>query len=382
MGYWYQLFSSTDEIVISHLFNKLGQKVYLRMEYKAPSMKKSIHSNGIRKLLFFMLIALISCQSPDKGKILTVTGPIDAEEVGLTLTHEHLLVDFIGADSTGYHRWNKDSVTERIIPFLEELQQYGLGTFVDCTPAFLGRDPWMLQALSEKMQIHILTNTGYYGAHSNKYVPGEIFDMTVEEISAIWIDEFVNGIEGSGVRPGFIKIAVDPSEKLSDKHRKLVTAAILTHKETGMVIASHTGPEGPAFAQLALLEEHKVHPSAFIWVHAQRGNIEANIEAARMGAWISLDNLNSQRDKKPGSAYSTDWYADRLLRLKEEDLLHQVLLSHDAGWYKPGEPNGGSFRGFTDIFTKLIPALTERGFTEDEIRQMMVHNPATAFSIR
>jgi len=345
-------------------------------------MQHSIHQHMIRKILLPALIVLISCQSPDKGKILTVTGPIDAEEAGLTLSHEHLLVDFIGADSIGYHRWNRDSVAEKVLPFLEELQQYGCRTFIECTPAFLGRDPLLLKSLSEKSSIYILTNTGYYGARDNKFVPGEMSDLSAREISAIWIDEFKNGIEGSGIRPGFIKIAVDPSEKLSDMHHKLVEAAILTHKETGMVIASHTGPEGPAFAQLDLLEEYKVPASAFIWVHAQRGSTEANIEAARRGAWISLDNINGKRDVNPGSNYSTTWYLERLLRLKEEGLLKHVLLSHDAGWYRPGEPGGGEFRGYTDIFTTLIPALKEHGFTEDEIMQMMIHNSANAFAIR
>ena len=67
-----------------------------------------------------LLLILFACspQNIDEGKILTVSGEISPEEIGLTLIHEHILVDFIGADSTGYHRWDKDSVVQKVLPFL------------------------------------------------------------------------------------------------------------------------------------------------------------------------------------------------------------------------------------------------------------------------
>ncbi|MES2874673.1 MAG: hypothetical protein V4708_13185 [Bacteroidota bacterium] len=129
--------------------------------------------------------------------------------MGISLIHEHILVDFIGADSTGYHRWDKSKVIERVLPFLMDAKQKGVQTIFDCTPAYLGRDPLLLKELSEKSGINILTNTGYYGARDNKYIPRHAVSQTPEEIAKVWIDEFKNGIEGSGVFPGFIKISVD-----------------------------------------------------------------------------------------------------------------------------------------------------------------------------
>jgi phosphotriesterase-related protein len=269
-----------------------------------------------------------------------------------------------------------------VSPYLEELKSQGVHSFVECTPAYLGRDPILLQQLSEKSGIHILTNTGYYGARGNKFVPVEVFEMNPEELASLWIAEFKNGIEDSGIKPGFIKIGVDPDDTLSQKHRLLIEAAALTHKKTGLVIASHTGPEGPALEQIQVLKDYGVSPSAFIWVHAQRGSLEGIQQAAKMGAWISLDNVNAARDRKPGSRFSTAWYVERLTAMKEADLLDRVLLSHDAGWYRPGEPGGGKFRGFTDIFTTLLPALEEKGFSQEEIRQILDVNPSRAFIIQ
>jgi len=344
----------------------------------------SLYIYGMRNTLlftvFFTLTLLLGCSQEPEQFIMTVNGPIPATALGTTLTHEHVLVDFIGADSTGYHRWDKQEVVKQVIPYLSEIQEHQVSALMECTPAYLGRDPWILKALSEQSGMHLITNTGYYGAHNNRFLPSGFFELTTEELAQIWVDEFENGIEGSGVRPGFIKIAVDGSDTLSEEHLKLISAAALTHQKTGLVIASHTGPDAPAFEQISVLQAHGLEPSCFIWVHAQRGSLEGNIRAAQLGTWISLDNVSLEREV--GSLYDVNWYADRILKLKEAGYLARILISHDAGWYKPGEVNGGSFRGFTGIFTSLIPALKERGLSGEDIKQLMEINPRNAFSLR
>jgi phosphotriesterase-related protein len=334
-------------------------------------------------LLISMILAvglLLGCQQKKAEYIMTVKGTIPASALGITLTHEHVLVDFIGADSTGYHRWDKEEVALKVAPFLLEIQEHQVSALVECTPAYVGRDPWILKALSEQTGMHLVTNTGYYGANNNHFVPAHFYQMSAEEVSNLWVEEFENGIDGSGVRPGFIKIAVDNGETLSAAHLKIITAAALTHQQTGMVIASHTGPDAPAFAQISVLQSHGIDPSSFIWVHAQGGSLEGNIKAAQLGAWISLDNVNLNR--APGSAQDVEWYAARIAALKDAGFLHRVLISHDAGWYSPGEENGGEFRGFTGIFTALVPVLKSLGFSEEEIDLLLAENPRKAFSLR
>jgi phosphotriesterase-related protein len=337
-------------------------------------MKKLIH------IFVILLILLLAGCSPKVEKvIITVNGPIPAADLGTTLVHEHVLVDFIGADSTGYHRWDKDKVVTVVAPYLAEIREYGVNTLIECTPAYIGRDPVLLQKLSAQTGMQLVTNTGYYGAWDNRFLPAHFYEMSVRELAAMWTDEHEQGINGSGVKPGFIKIAVGPSDTLSEEHIKIVSAAALTHNNTGLVIASHTGPDGPAFAQISILQSYGVDPSHFIWVHAQHGTLEGNIKAAKMGSWISLDNLNARRDRS--EPFGVEWYADRIASLKENGLLHRVMISHDAGWYSPGEENGGEFRGYTAIFSELIPVLKERGFTQQEIDQLLVLNPSRAFAI-
>ena len=335
-------------------------------------------------LILFLIfgIVIITCKHDSGDYVMTVNGPVPSSQTGMTLEHEHILVDFIGADSTGYFRWDRNEVISKAIPFLNEMKKRGVETFIECTPAYLGRDPLLLKELSEVTGLNFITNTGYYGARNNLFVPESFYSSTPEEIAEGWIKEFETGIEDTGIRPGFIKIAVDPADFLSPEHRKIIIAAALAHLKTGMTISSHTGPEKPAFEQIGILKEYNVHPSALIWVHAQRGTIESNIAAAKEGTWISLDNVRMRPGSEPGAPNSIEWYAARILDLQKEGLLCKVLVSHDSGWYDPAKPEGGTFNGFTDISDFLIPALKEKGLTDSDIDQLLVRNPQDAFTIK
>ena len=304
---------------------------------------------------------------------MTVLGPIPAAEMGVTLVHEHILVDFIGADSTGYHRWDRQEVIEKVMPYLNEVQSYGCNTFIECTPAYLGRDPELLRTLAELTGLNIMTNTGLYGANNNKHIPQRAFGMTAEELAGEWIAESRDGIDGTNIRPGFIKIAVDQDDTLTPMHGKIIRAAALTSLETGLVIKSHTCTDKPAFNQLAVLEELEVPAETFIWTHAQLGTPEGRIRAARMGAWISFDNIKSD---------NINAYIEYLQEMKSAGLLDHVLISHDAGWYSAGVEDGGNYRGYTAIFREFLPALRQAGFSEDDIEQVLVRNPGMAFRLR
>lgn len=321
---------------------------------------------------FSLSFALFSC-TPDPINVTTVTGGISAKKMGKTLSHEHLLVDFIGADSISYDRWSREDVAKKVLPYLKQIRDLGYKTFVDATPAYLGRDPELLKMLSERSGIQIITNTGLYSAYDGKYVPQYAFSESAEELAVRWIDEVKNGIEGSGVYPGFIKIAVERGP-LTELNRKIVKAACITHRETGLTIMSHTGPALPAFQELEILKENGIDPSAFIWTHANNEkDFNKHLEAAKIGAYISFDKFTPK---------DTTEYVDFILFMKKHGMLYKVLLSHDAGWYDPAKADGGDFRGFTDLDTYLVPALEKKGLAQFDLFQLFYGNPADAFMIR
>src|SRR5258707_13572417 len=93
------------------------------------------------------------------------------------------------------------------------LKARGARTFVDCTPAWLGRDPNLLVRLSEASGLHIVTNTGYYGAAQDKYLPAHAFEESAEKLAERWTSEGRNGIGGPGARPGFCKTGARPAPR-------------------------------------------------------------------------------------------------------------------------------------------------------------------------
>jgi len=110
-------------------------------------------------------------RAPASLYVNTVNGRMPASAMGNTLIHEHFLVDFIGVDKINNYRWNRNDVVKKVLPYLIETKKHGVKTILDCTPAFLGRDVELQKILARESGLHILTNTGYYGAVANKYLP-------------------------------------------------------------------------------------------------------------------------------------------------------------------------------------------------------------------
>lgn len=306
---------------------------------------------------------------PRACRIETVTGAIPADRLGRTLMHEHVLVDFIGADRVSRARYDPDEAFRAARPHLERLRALGCATLVECTPAFLGRDPLLLRRLSAATGLQILTNTGYYGAADDKFLPPHAYTETPAQLADRWTREVERGIEGTGVKPAIMKIGVDAGP-LSRVDEKLVRAAALTHRRTGLAIASHTGNGVAALAQLAVLRSEGVPASAFIWVHAQNEtDRETHARVAGEGAWVGFDGLNDRQQA---------WYVETVIAMRREGLLDHVLLSHDAGWYRVGEPGGGRFRGYDMLFQDFLPRLRTAGLTDDDIDQLTIGNPRRA----
>jgi phosphotriesterase-related protein len=301
------------------------------------------------------------------NRVQTVRGAVDASELGTTLVHEHVLVDFVGADQVGRHRYDAEEAFRAVLPHLAAVREKGVRTLVECTPAYLGRDPALLKRLSEASGLHIVTNTGYYGAAQDKFVPAHAQEESAERLAERWAVERRDGIEGTGIRPGFLKIGVD-SGSLSAIDRKLVTAAALCHGRTGLRIHCHTGDGRAAMDILSVLDGMKVSPAAFVWVHAQNEkDLVLHAKAARAGAWIELDGVSES---------SADAHVTAVTELARAGHLDRVLVSQDAGWYRVGEPGGGRFRGYTFLFDGFLPALRRAGLGEDDVRTILVANPA------
>jgi phosphotriesterase-related protein len=315
---------------------------------------------------------------------MTVNGLIDADQMGFTLVHEHLFADLRSYEEQSRHIVNVDidDVLEVVLPHLQVIRKLGCRTFIDCTATHIGRHPALIKRLSEASGLHMLTVTGNYLSADERFVPPYVRSASAEGLARRWTDEWRNGIADTGIRPGLIKLGMNGGP-LSELEKKAFEAAALTHQSTGLPIAVHIGPWRPvdrgfnaasAAEQLEILRHSNILPSAWVWVHAQNETDRSHhVLAAQQGAWISFDGL---------APHAIDLHIECVTHMKSAGLLHRVLVSHDAGWYNADQPRGGTFRPYDTAFTTFIPALRERGFTQGDINQIFVTNPAEAFSIR
>ena len=303
---------------------------------------------------------------------MTVLGEIAPERFGRTLIHEHVMVDFVGADAIRPGRYDPEDVFLKALPHLRQARSAGCNTIVDCTPAYIGRDAGLLRRLSQASGLMIVTNTGLYGAAKNKYLPRFAYAETAQQLAARWVKEFEDGIPPSGVRPGIIKIGVN-SGPLSEIDAKLVKAAAITHQRTGLTIASHTGDGVAAMAQISVLKAHGVAARSFIWVHAQNEvDTRLHLGAAEAGAWVEFDGVSSAAAQK---------HLELVLGMKQAGYLGRVLLSQDSGWYHVGEPGGGSFRPYHFLFLEFLPLLRRAGVSEGQIDMLMIRNPRAVLTL-
>ncbi|MBC7928303.1 MAG: phosphotriesterase [Bryobacteraceae bacterium] len=289
-------------------------------------------------------------------------------DYGTTLIHEHILVDFIGADQVSPSRYNVEEVIRVALPKLRDLKERGCKTLVECTPAYLGRDPGLLRKLSAASGIQILTNTGWYGANKDKHLPKEAWTYSPDQIADRWTREFRHGISDTKVIPAFQKIGVD-SGPLSEVDRKLIVAGCLCHKATGLRMHVHTGDGKAAMDIISEIRKQGLPPSIYVWVHAQNEkDRKVHEEAGKAGVWLEFDGINKN---------SLELHINAVQELTAAGYGKQLLISQDSGWYRVGEPGGGTFNGYTYLFDEFLPALKKRGATESQIEHLLVTNPGT-----
>jgi phosphotriesterase-related protein len=320
----------------------------------------------------FVGLAAVTCVAAEAavtGTIQTVCGPVAPADLGPALTHEHVLVDFIGADRIAPGRYDPEDVFRVMLPHLQDLRAAGVTALFDCTPDYLGRDPLLLRRLSQASGVALITNTGYY---KDPFLPAWVHTATPEQIARVWIAEARDGIGDTGIRPGFIKIAANEGS-LSDVQATITRAAGLTALATGLVIASHTTQAATALEQLDILTGLGVPASQFIQVHADaETDADLRDQVAARGAWLSLDGIRRENaeSKLP------------LVMRVARSWPGQVLISQDAGWYNVGEPEGGNVAPFAWLPREFTPMLERAGLTEAERHWLLVRNPARAFALR
>ena len=303
--------------------------------------------------------------------IQTVLGKVLPDELGIVLPHEHILVGFITEGKMGPEDYDREEVVRAMLPRLLDLKAAGCSTLAECTPEFLGRDPVLLQTLSRLSGLHILTNTGFYQA---PYLASFVYDLDARGLKDIWVKEAREGIGDSGVKPGFIKIALSSGGPVPPVQRTILEAALLTSRDTGLVIQAHTIGGEAAMQALSIMKAQEFDPHRFIWVHADsEKDLAFHQKAAEAGMWIEVDSISWR---------PLEEHLGIVLKLLDLGLEDHLLLSQDAGWYHVGEPGGGEIKPYTPLLTDFVPLLKGYGISQAVIDKLLTKNPARALDIK
>ena len=308
----------------------------------------------------------------------TVLGPVDADTLGLILPHEHLFTDLRTPDAPGQGEVDPGAgigdVVRVMKPYLDEAEAAGVTALVECTPAGVGQNAAVLKALAQNTGVALLMPTGLY---RQEWIPADKRAKSDAELTAWMVREITEGIQGTDVRAAFIKMGVSDAAITRDESRNL-RAAARAAIETGTLIASHTS--GPlsgqhAMQQLDILESEGLECEQFNWVHAQHADVMVHVRAAERGAYVGFDGLQPAQEEH---------YVKLVLDALTAGIEEHILLSHDRGWYRPEEPDGGAsqVKGFTYLVEGFLPRLRQEGVSEELITLMTETNPKRAFRMR
>lgn len=319
----------------------------------------------------------------------TVTGPISVDQLGKTLIHEHFAFGYPGyqGDVT-LGAFNEAEALETAIGAARQMMSFGVQTVVDPTPNECGRNPLFLKKISEATGLQIICATGYYyeGEGAPPYFQLRYGLGTAEEdIFEMFKTEITEGIAGTGIKPGIIKLA-SSKDKITEYEKMFFRAAARVHKETGIVLLTHTqeGTMGPE--QAKYLIELGVDPSKIIIGH-MCGNTDPNYhkEVMDQGVRIGFDRFGVQ--VLVGAPFDHE-RVTTLLSLLADGYEDQILLSHDAIIVWLGRPpvmNEQVSQIMANwhpghIFENILPILRENGITEGQFEKMLGTNAVALFN--
>lgn len=298
----------------------------------------------------------------------TTLGALSADDLGLILPHEHVFVDLRTPDVPGYAEADSDEVVREMTPYIEAAKALGVTALVECTTGGVGRRADIDLAVSKATGLPIVVPTGNY---REPWIPEWVKSASEDEIETWMVRELTERLDEAPFQAAWIKISAG-DEGITELETRILRAAARAGKRTGAVIGSHTIKGRVVMDQLDIIEEEGYDPKRFISIHTQaESDFEMHKAVAGRGAWIEYDNLGQ---------VDTDESVDLIMRALDAGLENQLLLSHDLGWYDPAQPNGGEKRPYTALMEKVLPALRDRGVSEDTIKLLTHENPFKAYA--
>ena len=321
-------------------------------------------------------------------KVNTVLGSLDTKDMGYTLMHEHIMI----ANHTMRRMWadwiNIDEFTAFAKRYIARGKRAGVRTIVDVTPFQLGRDVSVLQRVSEEAEINIIAATGYFWGNEICLV-----DKSPEFLAEILLRDLEKGMEGTSVKAGIIKCGTS-QDHMSKLDETIWEATVIAHKETNAPIITHSACKAGAESQMKFLTERGVDPGRVIIGHiGDLDDPDFLASVADRGFYVGEDRIGV--DKRHPEQLDTKERIKNIIELKHRGKLEQIVCAHDASifidYWEGKETLGCPWKmvrefdieklefQFAFITERVLPELKAAGFSEFDIKAMLVDTPRRIF---
>ena len=296
----------------------------------------------------------------------TALGPVPGEQLGVTLSHEHLFVDSAGLRATYPWLFDGAAHVEHAVAELREAREAGVQTIVDVTTPDLGRAPEMIREAAERSGVHVIVATGIW-----LDVPRALRDATAEEFAAIFVHEIEDGLAGADIRAGVIKVANADPPGIDDVQDRILRGAAQAAARTRVPVTTHTGPYSIGREQMRIFADADVPPQLVAIGHSFTGDVVYLREVLERGHFLSVDHFRWRRDIE-GEVLTA------LAQLCSEGHASRIMLGHDHGpelyAHRPHGPHD-SPSPFTYVPREVRPKLEGMGVATTDLDAMLIAAP-------
>jgi phosphotriesterase-related protein len=315
----------------------------------------------------------------------TARGAIGAADLGVTLMHEHVFIMTTEIIENYPEGWGDGAKREAdAIVRLNELKSRGVDTIVDLTVIGLGRYIPRIARIAAATELNIVVATGLYTyndvpMHFHYLGPGAPLGGP-EIMTEMFVRDIEHGIADTGVKAAILKCATD-EPGVTPGVERVLRAVAAAHRQTGVPISTHThAASRRGLEQQRIFAEEGVDLSRVVIGHSgDTTDIAYLEELIAAGSYIGMDRFGVD------VYLSTEERVKTVATMCERGHADRMVLSHDASCYFDALPEATLPVAlpnwhYLHIHNDVIPALKERGVTDEQLTTMLVDNPRRIFS--
>ena len=309
----------------------------------------------------------------------TVRGPVEPEALGVTLAHEHVFTLTVDSQQQWSDEWDEEARVAEAVEKLTELRATGVQTIVDPTVDGLGRNIPRIARVNEQVpDLNIVVATGVYtyadvpGFFSARG-PGALEGLP-EPMVDLFTRDLQQGIQGTDVKAGFLKCAID-HYGLTKGVERIMRACAQTHVATGapLMVHTHPGTKTALEVQRVLAEEGVPSDRVMLAHSGDTTDADHLQELAEQGFFLGMDRFGID------TMLDFEGRVGIVVEMVQRGFAGSMVLSQDAACYidwvqpdiMPLLPNWN----YLHVQKDVVPALLERGVTQEQVDQMLIDNP-------